>query len=55
MSNKIKDINMTNHTYFFNDIIITKNLGPNNIKIDEKYSYLLHWLCDDQRFKVHKD
>ena len=55
MSNKIKDITKKNHTYFFNDIIITKNLGPNNIKIDEKYSYLLHWLCDDQRFKVHKD
>ena len=37
MSNKIKDINMKNRTYyFFNDIINIKNFDPNNIKIDEK-------------------
>ena len=37
MSNKIKDIIIKNHTYyFFNDIINIKNFDPNNIKIDEK-------------------
>ena len=43
MSNKVKDINMKNHTYyFFNDIINIENFSPNNIKIDEKsYKNLL--------------
>ena len=37
MSNKVKDINIKNRTYyFFNDIIYIKNFDPNNIKIDEK-------------------
>ena len=37
MSNKVKDIDNKNHTYyFFNDIINIKNFDPNNIKIDEK-------------------
>ena len=37
MSNKIKDIDIRNRTYyFFNDIINIKNFNPNNIKIDEK-------------------
>ena len=37
MSNKIKDIVIKNHTYyFFDDIIIVKNFDPNNIKIDKK-------------------
>ena len=37
MSNKVKDINMINHTYyFFDDIISIKDFDPNNIKIDEK-------------------
>ena len=37
MSNKVKDINIKNHTYYlFNDIINIKNFDPNNIKIDEK-------------------
>ena len=36
MSNKVKDINIKNQTYyFFNDIIGTESFGPNNIKIDE--------------------
>ena len=39
MSNKIKDINISNHAYyFFNDIINIKRFNPNNIKID-KNSY----------------
>ena len=37
MSNRVKDIDIKNRTYyFFNDIINIKNFDPNNIKIDEK-------------------
>ena len=37
MSNKIKDISIKNHTYyFFVDIINIKKFDSNNIKIDEK-------------------
>ena len=39
MSNKIKDINIKNRTYyFFNDIIGTEYFNRNDIKTDE-YSY----------------
>ena len=43
MSNKTKDIDIENHTYyFFNDIINIKNFNPCIIKIDEKsYKYIL--------------
>ena len=37
MSNKVKDIDMKNRTYyFFNDTINIKNFDPDNIKIDEE-------------------
>ena len=37
MSNKVKDVDIKDCTYyFFNDIINIKNFGSNNIKIDEK-------------------
>ena len=37
MSNKLKDIDIKNHTYhFFNDIISKNNSNPNKIKIDQK-------------------
>ena len=37
MSNKVKDIDIKNHTYyFFDNITNTKNFDVNNIKIDEK-------------------
>ena len=37
MSNKIKDISLKNHTYFFfNNVLDIKEFDPNNIKIDEK-------------------
>ena len=37
MSNKIKDINIKNRTYyFFNDIINIENFDQNNNKIDGK-------------------
>ena len=36
MSNKVKDIDKKNLTYyFFNDVINIKNFDPNNINIDE--------------------
>ena len=60
MSNEIKDIDIKNHTcYFFNDVINTKKFDPNkNLEMNivaKKYSYLLHWICDDQRFEIHKN
>ena len=37
MSNKVKDINIKNRTYyFFNEIIDIEKFDPNTIKIDEK-------------------
>ena len=37
MSNKVKDINIKNRTYyFFNDIINIEHFDLNNIKIDKK-------------------
>ena len=37
MSNKDKDIDLKNRTYYFsNNIINTKNFDPNNIKTDVK-------------------
>ena len=37
MSNKFKDIDIKNHTYYFyDDIIKIKNFDPNEIKIAEK-------------------
>ena len=37
MSNKFKDIDIKNHTYYFyDDIVKIKNFDPNEIKIDEK-------------------
>ena len=40
MSNKIKNIDIKNHTYhFFDDIIKIKKFDPNKIKVDKK-SYI---------------
>ena len=37
MSNKVKNINIKNRTYyFFNDIISIENFDVNDIKFDEK-------------------
>ena len=37
MSNKVKDINIKNRTYyFFNDTVDIETFDPNNIKIDEE-------------------
>ena len=46
MSNKVKDISIKNHTYyFFDDVINIRNFDPSSIKTDEK-SYkniLIHY------------
>ena len=47
MSNKVKDINIKNHTYnLFNDIINVKFFDPNNIRIDEKShkNFLIYYI-----------
>ena len=36
MGNNVKDLNRTEHTTFFNDIINVKHFDLDNIKIDEK-------------------
>ena len=36
---------------------ILKSFNPDKNKIDKKtkeYSYLLHWICDNQRLKICK-
>ena len=56
MSNNVKDIDIKNSTYyFFNDMINIKDFDPNNIKIDQKYSYLLHCICNNKRFEICKN
>ena len=60
MSNKIKDIYIKNHKYyFFDDIINIKNLiliVLKEMKVIQKYCcYLLHWICDNQRFQRRKN
>ena len=43
MTNKVKDANIKNHTYyFFDDIINIKYFDPNNIKTDEKSHKNIH-------------
>ena len=59
MSNKVKEMDIINQTYyFFDDIINIKNFDLNNIRIDEKsykrHCYLLHQICDDQNSKYVK-
>ena len=58
MGNKFKDINIKIKTYSFSDDIINRKNFDSNIKIDEK-SYnnvcLPYWICDDQRFEIHKN
>ena len=51
MSNKVKDIDMKNRTYYlFNDIINMKNFDSNNIKIDhyDKRSRKIKFSSDDE-------
>ena len=53
-----KDVNIKKHIYhLFDNAINTKDFDPNNIKIDEKSckKYLLHCICDDQKFEICKN
>ena len=53
MSNKVKDVDINKRTYyFFNDMTDIECFDLINIKIGEK-SYLLYWICDNQR--IHKN
>ena len=47
----VKDINIKNCTYYFFDIINTKDFDPNNIKIHEKLYkiFLLYQICENQK------
>ena len=56
MSDKVKDLNMKNCTYyFFNDIINIKSFDPNNIKIDEKsYKNIFIYCIEYVTFKDSK-
>ena len=49
MSNKIKDVDIKNHTYYFFDGIINiKNVDLDNIKIDEtSYKNILIYYIED--------
>ena len=53
MSNKFKDIDIKNHTYyFFNYVINIKNFNLNKIKIDEKsYNSILIYFIGYVRIK----
>ena len=47
MSNKVKDVDIKNRTYyFFNDIVKIKIFDPNHIKIDEKSykNFLIYYI-----------
>ena len=56
MSNKVKDIDIKNLTYyFFNDIFNTKKFDQNNIKIDKKsYKNILSYYIRHVTMKESK-
>ena len=41
MSNKVKDVDIKSHTYYFFNIININIFDSNTIKIDEKYKNIL--------------
>ena len=52
MSNRIKDIHIKNHKYyFFDDIYSTKDFDQKNRwEVMQKYFYSPHCICGDQKF-----
>ena len=55
MSNKIEDINIKSHTYYFFDDISINVFGPNNIEIDEKsYKKILIYYIGNMTIKDSK-
>ena len=58
MSNKFKDTDTKNRTYYFlDDIINIKNTDPNKIKIDEKSyeSIFIYYIEYVQGSQIHKN
>ena len=58
MSNKVKDIKKKNRTYyFFNDAINIKNFDFDLVMLNviQKYSCLLHSICNNERFETCKN
>ena len=64
MSNKVKDIDIKVHTYyFFNDNINIKTFDPNKVRTDDKsyknhikiFIYLLHLICNNERLEICKN
>ena len=57
MSNKVKDIDIKNRRYYFNnDILDIKDIYSSNTKIDEKshkdiFIYYTYQICDNKRFE----
>ena len=54
MSNRFKDIDIRNQTYYFFYDVINKYWSKQNQdrwNVIQKYFYLLHWICDDQTIK----
>ena len=55
MSNKIEDINIKSHTYYFFYDISINVFGPNNIEIDEKsYKKILIYYIGNMTIKDSK-
>ena len=56
MSDKIKDIDIKNKTYYFFDVVINiKHFDPNNIKLDEKpYKNILIYYIGEETIKDSK-
>ena len=55
MSNKVKDLDINNRTYYvFNDNINIKMFDPNNIKVDKKFykTFMLFAIFDMWRSKI---
>ena len=46
MNNKVKYMDIKNYTYYFFYDIIDKKI--------QYIDYLVYWICDDQRFEIHK-
>ena len=55
MTNRFRDIDIKNCTYyFFDDMINIKKLDLKKTKIDEK-SYKKYWIRDSQNRQIHKN
>ena len=64
MSNKVKDVGIKVHKYyFFNDDINIKTFDPNKVRIDDKsyknhikiFIYLLNLIWNNERLEICKN